>query len=194
MFKSIRAVAAAAAIACAAPSAMLISAGAAYAQMASEDASVVQAGAVTGLKYSAPQVRTRARALGYGGVAQYASIPGSAAALRVAQESSFLVALPSSAQPTSLVTLARLEPRKNNTREVVIGGGYMSFSTGIHPDRIVAVEITPAAKQTGAPAGNTIYTVKPMAALPPGEYALIVSSATGGQTGFAGRFYDFGVQ
>ncbi len=159
------------------------------------DAQVIDNGARKPLMAVVAQTRTAARALGFGGVGQYAVLPGKTAQLRLSATPAFLVAAPSNMQPQGLVTVARFEARKNNTREVVVGGGYMSYSSGIHPDRIVATTMTPAADQAGAPAGTVIYEVKPAAPLGAGEYAIIL--ATGAQAaGFAGipgTFYDFGV-
>lgn len=164
-------------------------------QTATFDAQVIDNGERKTLMAVVAQTRTAARALGFGGVGQYAVLPGRSAMLRLSASPTFLVAAPSNMQPQGLVTVAKFEARKNNTREVVVGGGYMSYSSGIHPDRIIATEMAPAASQSGAPAGMTIYEVKPAGTLPAGEYALIL--ATGAQAaGFAGipgTFYDFGV-
>jgi hypothetical protein len=102
-------------------------------------------------------------------------------------------------QPQGMFVLARLETRRNGTREISVGGGYMSYSTGVPADRQTPLSLEPAPSQSGAPAGMTIYRLTPASALAAGEYALIVS--TGQQQGaatmmgptVAGRFYDFGV-
>ncbi len=160
------------------------------------DPKVIDAGATKPLLAVVAQTRTAARALGFGGVGQYAVLPGRAAQLRLSASPAFLVAAPSNMQLQGLVTLAKFEARKNNTREVVVGGGYMSYSSGIHPDRIIATTVAAAASQAGAPAGMTIYEVKPAGELPTGEYALIVATGAQPAAGFAGipgTFYDFGV-
>lgn len=144
------------------------------------------------------QTRTAARAMGWGGVSQYAVLPGRSAIYRLPSSTpTFLVSAPSNVQPQGLITLARFEPRPNGTREVVIGGGYMSYSSGIHPDRIVPVTVRQAASQRGAAPNTIIYEVTPDAPLAPGEYAMII--AIGGQTSMGmgspivGTYYDFGV-
>ena len=49
-----------------------------------------------------------------------------------------MVEVPENAQPESYVTLVNFAVRRNNTREVLVGGGYVTYETGIHRDRIVA--------------------------------------------------------
>jgi hypothetical protein len=138
-------------------------------------------------------VTTRTHARPFAGVRQYAVMPGGAAQMRVAPNTSFIVAAPSNVQPQGMITLAHFESR-GNVREVLVGGGYMSYSTGIHPDRIIGVTMTQAASQAGAPAGTTLYTVTPSGNLAPGEYALVVmGQMQQGYAGIPGTFYDFGV-
>jgi hypothetical protein len=177
------------------------SAEAAPCKVAAADSVVMQMGAAcTNLLFAPAQMRTAARALGYGGVAQYAVLPGKGATLRVPSGSTptFYATVPANMQAQGVFTLASLQPRKNNTREVMIGGGYMSISSGIHPDRVIASTATRAASQAGAPAGTAIYELKPNAPLAGGEYAIVVASGAAGgvaATGIPGlaRYYDFGV-
>lgn len=135
---------------------------------------------------------TNARGMGWGGVRQYAVMPGPVAQTRLAADASFLVPVPSNVQPQGVVILASFETR-GNTRQVLVGGGYMSWSTGIHPDRVIAVSMEPAGGS--APAGHTMYRITPTGPLARGEYALVV--ATGqmqqGYAGIPGTFFDFGV-
>lgn len=136
-------------------------------------------------------VSTSTQARPYAGVRQYAVMPGERAMTRLASDTSFLVAVPSNIQPQGVVVLASFEPRRGN-RLVLVGGGYMSWSTGIHPDRIIAVNMEPAGGS--APSGHTMYRVTPTTPLASGEYAIVV--ATGQQQGYAGipgTFFDFGV-
>jgi hypothetical protein len=147
------------------------------------------------------QTRTAARAMGFGGVGQYAVLPGRSAMYRLpSNQPTFLLAAPSNIQPQGLFTLARFEPRPNGSREVLIGGGYMSYSSGISADRQVALNARQAPSQAGAPAGTILYELTPAAPLAAGEYAMIVSMAAaqggGGVFGGApvmGTYYDFGV-
>lgn len=138
-------------------------------------------------------VSTRTQARPFAGVRQYAVMPGGTAQVRVASNATFIVAAPSNVQPQGMITLAHFENR-GNVREILVGGGYMSYSTGIHPDRIIAVTMTPASSQSGAPSGMTLYTVTPNAPLVAGEYALVVmGQMQQGYAGIPGTFYDFGV-
>jgi len=136
-------------------------------------------------------VSTRTHARPFAGVRQYAVMPGAAAQMRVPAAASFVVAVPSNVQPQGVVVLAHFEAR-GGVREVLVGGGYMSWSTGIHPDRIIPVTMEPASG--AAPAGHSLYTVRPNADLWPGEYALVVAGQMQqGYGGIPGTFYDFGV-
>jgi hypothetical protein len=127
------------------------------------------------MRYLNPQMRTAARALGLGGVATYAVLRGTTASFRTKNhEPSFLVSVPNQAQPESYLTLASLAVRPNGSREVMVGGGYMSYSTGIHPDRVVAVSSEKEADQSKAQKGFTIYKVTPKQKLQFGQYAVIL--------------------
>lgn len=150
------------------------------------------------MRYMRPTMRTAARALGFGGVATYAVLRGTAAKLRLGdRRPSFIVAVPANAQPEDYLTLASLAVRRNGTREVIVGGGYMSYSTGIHQDRIVATSGERATDQGGAPDGFVFYTVTPDAPLKAGEYAVVTYNSQIPVAGwFAGGFdsyFDFGV-
>ncbi len=138
-------------------------------------------------------VTTRTHARPYAGVRQYAVMPGDRAQLRVPANATFIVAVPANVQPQGTVLLAHFEARRG-VREVLVGGGYMSWSTGIHPDRVIAVTMERASSQAGAPAGHTLYSLRPNAELFPGEYALVLASQTQqGFGGIPGTFFDFGV-
>jgi hypothetical protein len=152
------------------------------------------------MRYLNPQVRTAARGLGFGGIASYAVLRNSAASGRTKNKTpSFLISVPNQAQPESYVTLASFAVRQNNSREVLIGGGYMSYSTGIHPDRVVPIRSEKAGDQSRAEKGFTIYKVTPGRNLAAGEYAVILY--TGEMHGTVGAwfsgtgnsYFDFGV-
>lgn len=152
------------------------------------------------MRYLNPQVRTTARGLGFGGVATYAALRNSAASLRTRNSRpEFLVSVPNQAQPESYFTLASFAVRRNNTREVLVGGGYMSYSTGIHPDRVIAVVSEAIEDQSRAQDGFIIYRVVPTAELPTGEYAVILYTGEvqgmviGWFTGTGNSYFDFGV-
>lgn len=165
-------------------------------QVQSAEVTMADNGQNVALRSITPQTRTAARAFGFGGVAQYAVLPGSRALLRTAnRRPSFIVSAPSNVQPQGLFTLARFEPRPNNSREVLIGGGFMSYSSGVSPDRIVQMDVRQAESQRGAPAGSILYTLTPMGDLPAGEYAMIVAigQQAGMMAGLPGTYFDFGV-
>lgn len=152
------------------------------------------------MKYLTPQMRTAARAFGFGGVASYSVLRGPAAALRLKNPApSFLVQVPEQAQTDSYFTLASFAVRGNNSREVMIGGGYMSYSSGIHPDRVIAVKAEKSADQLKVQKGFILYKVTPEKPLAQGEYAVIVyagelQSLVGSWfTGTGNAYYDFGV-
>jgi len=149
------------------------------------------------MHYITPEIRTAARALGFGGVGAYAVLQGATATLRIAsKQPTFLVAVPNNAQPQTYFTLANFVLRKNGSREVSIGGGYMSYSSGIPKDRTIEIKYDRYADQSRAPSGFTIYSVVPLAPLSDGEYAMVVHSAQARSAGFFGTgtadsFFDF---
>ncbi len=153
------------------------------------------------MRYLTPNIRTASRGFGFGGVAQYATLAGTSAQLRMDAEPSFVIAVPDNAQVQSYFTLASFAVRSNGTREVLIAGGsgFGGFSTGIHPDRIVPVTTQLAANQSSAPAGFSLYEIEPVSPLASGEYAVVISAGLAASAGiFAGyngadSFYDFGV-
>ena len=91
------------------------------------------------MRYLTPQMRNAIRGLGWGGMAQYAVLRGASASLRLkSRQPEFLLAVPNNAQAESYYTVVSLAVRKNNSREIMVGGGYMGYSTGVATDRIVA--------------------------------------------------------
>lgn len=150
------------------------------------------------MSYLIPQIRTAARALGFGGMAQYAVLRGTRANLRLGSpQPRFLFAAPTNAQPESYLTVANFAVRENGTREVIIGGGFMSYSTGVHQDRIVPISIEKVSDQSKAPKGFILYTATPNAPLSAGEYAVIFYTSQIRTPGiFASAldsYFDFGV-
>lgn len=164
-----------------------------------EEVAVVINGQEQAMQYIIPTVRTAARALGFGGVATYAALQGSKAVRRLpASGLEFIVSVPKNAQPQGYLTLANFAVRKNDTREVQMGGGYMSYSTGINKDRVVPVAHEALADQSRAREGFVLYKVKPERDLAAGEYALVLYTAEVRTTGFfaqaANSYFDFGVE
>jgi hypothetical protein len=152
------------------------------------------------MRYINPQVRTAARVLGLGGVASYAVLRGDKAGERTStRQPAFIVSVPNQAQPESYLTLASFAVRRNNSREVMIGGGYMSYSTGIHPDRVVAVSSEKTPDQSKAQKGFTIYKITPARPLANGEYAVILYTGemhglvSTWFTGTGNSYFDFGI-
>jgi 5-hydroxyisourate hydrolase-like protein (transthyretin family) len=80
---------------------------------------------------------------------------------------------------------------------VSTGSGYMSYSSGIAKDRVVAITSEQLPDQSRAKEGFVLYKVKPEKALTSGEYALVFYTAEVRVAGFfaqaANSFYDFGV-
>jgi hypothetical protein len=168
--------------------------------MSPSDVLIVDGGVTKPMRYLNPQVRSAARALGFGGFATYASLYGTAASARTRNTlPTFLVSVPNQAQPQSYVTLASLAVRRNNTREVMIGGGYMSYSSGITSDRVIPADNEVLPDQAKAQKGFTIYKITPRKPLLPGEYAVVLY--TGEMHGLvsawfsvgANSYFDFGV-
>jgi hypothetical protein len=150
------------------------------------------------MQYLTPQMRTAVRALGFGGVGQYAVLRGVQATQRVtSKQPVFVFAVPNNAQPESYFTLANFAVRDNGTREVIVGGGYMSYSTGVHQDRIVATKIEKMPDQSKAPQKYTLYAMTVSAPLSVGEYALIFYNSQIPTAGFfqgsSDSYFDFGV-
>ncbi|MBN1403600.1 MAG: hypothetical protein JW942_03925 [Opitutales bacterium] len=151
------------------------------------------------LLYTSAQVRTAARALGFGGVASYAVLRGSHAELRINDKTpEFIISVPGRAQVDAFMQLASFAVRKNNSREVLIGGGYMSYSTGIHPDRIMSIRTEKLEDQSRATEGYTLYKVSVNNPLATGEYAIVYYSGELGLpvSAFGGgnAYFDFGIQ
>ncbi len=165
-----------------------------------EEVVVADGGQDTSLRYIAPQKRVAARGLGFGGLASYMVLSGTRAAKRVAsRQPTFLLAVPSNAQPESYYTLASFAVRPNNTREVLVGGGggFYSYSTGVTRDRIMPTSAERLSDQSKAPNGFTIYKISVTRPLAIGEYGLILYNSQVGVTGFFGTgvdsCFDFGI-
>lgn len=163
-----------------------------------EVVSVVVDGSETPLQYIIPQQRSGLRALGFGGMATYAQLSGPNAQLKLSSASpEFIVSVPKNAQPQNYVTLADFAINKNS-REVLIGGGYMSYSTGITKDRVHAVKIEVQPDQSRAKEGFVLVKVTPETPLKAGEYALVLYTGEIRSIGYfaqvANSYYDFSVQ
>ena len=86
---------------------------------------------------------------------------------------------------------------RNGTREVMIGGGYMSYSSGINKDRVVAMTEATLDDQSRAPNGYELHEIAPAKDLPPGEYAVVLYNSEVKVAGWfvSGRdsYFDFGI-
>ncbi|MES2018976.1 MAG: hypothetical protein V4484_20990 [Pseudomonadota bacterium] len=163
-----------------------------------EEVTLLVNGAPSIMQYTIPQMRTAARALGFGGVASYASLNGPAAQRRLDTGSpSFIVSIPQNAQVDSYLTIANFAVRGDKSREVMTGGGYMSYSTGIHKSRVVKIVSEKMPDQSAARDGFILYKVTPEAPMKAGEYALVLYTGEMRTAGFfaqaSNSFFDFGV-
>jgi len=153
------------------------------------------------MKYLRPNVRSAVRGFGYGGMANYAALGGTQATLRVnSTQPSFLVSIPSNAQPQSYLALVNLAIRKNGTREIMVsGGGGFSYSSGFPSDRLIALSTEQLPDQSQAQAGFVLYNVAPNTPLAKGEYAIVLFNEQAQVTGFFlnpsphGSYFDFGI-
>ncbi|MDY0745047.1 hypothetical protein SNE35_11035 [Paucibacter sp. R3-3] len=163
-----------------------------------EEVQLVVNGQETPMQYIVAQSRMAARALGFGGMASYATLQGSKAARRLPADGvAFIVSVPKNAQVPGYLTLANFAVRKNDTREVSTGGGYMSYSSGINKDRVVPIKSEQLSDQSRARDGFVLYKIAPEKALSSGEYALVLYTQEVRVAGFfaqaANSYFDFGV-
>lgn len=163
-----------------------------------EEVILAQGGVEETMQYIVPNMRTAARAFGFGGIATYAALPGPNAVRRLAGDGiEFIVSVPKNAQAVSYISLANFAIRKNGTREVATGGGYMSYSSGITKDRVVSIDIEAMNDQSRAPEGFVLHKVMPAKTVAPGEYALVLYTSEVHSVGIlspaTNSFYDFGV-
>jgi len=162
-----------------------------------EEVTVIVDGQPSIMQYRIAQSRSAARALGFGGMATYATLSGTAAQRRLAGTPEFIISVPRNAQAPDYLTLANFAVRNNGTREVMTGGGYMSYTSGINKSRVVPVSSEALGDQSGARDGFVLYSVKPSAPLQKGEYALVLYTGEMRTAGFFAQntnsYFDFGV-
>jgi hypothetical protein len=134
-----------------------------------------------------------------------AVLEGTSSKLRLKSSSlAFEVALPADVEPSSYVTLVRLEI-KEDRRSIETSRVGFSLSDGARAkdgfpkDRVVATNIEETEAKT--PSGNVIYRITLPSALPTGEYAIVRASTTDSaeEEGLnenkkvQANYYDFGV-
>lgn len=163
-----------------------------------EVVSMIVDGHENAMQYIIPQQRSGLRALGFGGVAIYAQLSGEHAQLKISSGMpEFIVSVPKNAQPQNYLTLANFKAGKN-VREVLIGGGYISYSTGITKDRVRAVKIDVLEDQSMAREGFVLVKVTPEAPLKAGEYALVLYTGEVRSAGYfsqpSNSYFDFTVE
>lgn len=162
-----------------------------------EEITLILDGQSSTLQYIIPQQRTAARALGFGGMATYATLSGDKAQRRIEGNPEFIVSVPKNAQANNYLTLANFAVRNNGTREVMTGGGYMSYSSGINKSRVVPIVTEALADQSAARDGFILHKITPVSPIPKGEYALVLYTGEMRTSGFfaqnANSFFDFGV-
>lgn len=163
-----------------------------------EEVTLLVDGQTITMQYIIPQMRTTARALGFGGMASYATLSGAAAQRRIDSASpEFIVSIPQSAQVDTYLTLANFAVRSNQSREIMTGGGYMSYSTGINKSRVVKIHSEKMPDQSAARDGFVLYKIAPEKPLKAGEYALVLYTGEMRTAGFfaqaANSYFDFGV-
>ncbi|MBC3880907.1 hypothetical protein H8K35_01685 [Undibacterium sp. LX40W] len=163
-----------------------------------EEVMLLVNGAESNMQYIIPQMRTASRAFGFGGVATYASLNNSAAQRRITSTlPEFIVSVPKNAQAPNYLTLASFVVRDNGNREVLVGGGFLSYSSGIHKDRVIPVKTEVLSSQAKARDGFVLYKVTPEKELAKGEYALVLYTGELRVAGFfaqaANSYFDFGV-
>lgn len=150
------------------------------------------------MRYITPESRIKARALGFGGMAQYAVLRGVSASQRLNDsQPEFILAVPSNAQAESYYTIVNLAVRKNGSREILVGGGYYGYSSGVATDRIIKSTSQLLPDQSMAPEGFNIYRINVEQPMAKGEYALVLYNSQIRTLGYfaaaADSYFDFGV-
>lgn len=163
-----------------------------------EEVAMLVNGSESNMQYIIPQMRTASRAFGFGGVATYATLNNSSAQKRISSNlPEFIVSVPKNAQAPNYLTLASFVVRDNGNREVLVGGGFLSYSSGIHKDRVIPVRTEALSNQAKARDGFILYKVTPEKELAKGEYALVLYTGELRVAGFfaqaANSYFDFGV-
>lgn len=122
----------------------------------------------------------------FGKVKVRAALNGNHAQLRITNNSPvFEISLPSDLNATDQLVLIKLNP-KSDRREIEVGrGGLTGTSTGFNKSAIVPTTFEEVKTQAiGGGVKYTMYHVKVINPLPPGEYAFVPRNT---------YYYDFGI-
>jgi len=139
------------------------------------------------LSYTRCEVKTRIRALGFGGGAGYMCIDGPRAKNRFkSRDPIFFAWLPRDAVPETQVDLTVWAIRKDNTREIMCANvGFGSSTSGFPKERLLQMEFKKM-EEVSSDGKFQRYQLKPTRSLSAGEFVLIF-----GET--VPRCYDFGI-
>ena len=138
------------------------------------------------MKYSTPDSRTnsmlKAVVNPFHKARVRTALAGNHAQLRTKNTSpTFEVGIPADANPSDVVSLVKLSS-KSDRREIETGrGGITGISFGFRMEDLIPTSLE---ELPGGTSGRKLYRIKPVNAMPPGEYALVYSGAL---------YYDFGI-
>ena len=96
----------------------------------------------------------------------------------------FEISLPSDVNAADQLVLIKLNPKSDRREIEVARAGALGVSTGFRKDSVVPITFEEIRTETiGGSAKYTLYRVKVVSPLPPGEYAFAPQN----------YYYDFGV-
>ena len=121
----------------------------------------------------------------FGKVKVKAALNGNHAQLRISDNSpTFEISLPSDINAADRLVLIKLNPKSDRREIEVARAGALGTSTGFRKDSVVPITFEEVRTETiGGSARYTLYRVKVVSPLPPGEYAFAPQNF----------YYDFGV-
>jgi hypothetical protein len=140
-----------------------------------------------------PGTRTAARAFGLGGVGSYLVLNRlSASTSSPSRKPTFIVPVSINSNSQNSVVLTKWEPRKNGTREILKGGGYMSMSTGYPQEWVVKTTLEYWNDQSDSTDHTDFYKMTIDTPLPPREYVILCAPyAASGNASIAADCFDF---
>jgi len=139
------------------------------------------------MKHSQPNIRGSSAGMimnPFGKVKVNSALDGNHAQLRVSDTTpEFEISLPSNVNASDYLVLIRLKP-KSDRREVEVGrGGITGSSTGFRKEAVVPTTFEEVKTQSIGGMKYTLYRLKVVSPIPPGEYAFASQS----------MYYDFGI-